>query len=49
MREESKIHAIAIKFLAAIMGKTKRVRVRNAHTKTSSGWMIHSTKSREID
>jgi hypothetical protein len=31
VREESKVQAIRMKFLRAIMGKTKRDRIRNVH------------------
>jgi hypothetical protein len=30
-REESKIQAVEMKFFRAIMGKTKRDRIKNAH------------------
>jgi hypothetical protein len=48
-REENKIQAIKMKFLTAIMGKTKRDRIRNAHTREELRMMDIQNQMREIN
>jgi hypothetical protein len=47
-REERKIQAADMKFLEAIMGKTKGVSEMHTSAK-SSGWRIYRTKLRETE
>jgi hypothetical protein len=49
-RKESKIQIIEMKFLRAVMGRTKTERESEVHTlEKSSGWWIYRMKVREID